>query len=159
MQSKGILSGILLMVCCVIGCNQSNLIKEPLDNSFVILLTNDNKEFITIYSDLNKITPKDFTKLNVGKKERLDFINIKRKVTAEEFVKLEKMGNIHMVINDQNLDLQKIVDGNTLKDNLLSFSNIPDNQKGLVIKYLHNKGYYVIFKEYRGDYVMIPIKR
>ena len=160
MKSKKILTILLILGSLTIfDCNHSKIVREPIDNSFVVLLKNDNREFVTIYSDLNKITQKDFTNHSIGKEERLDFINKQRKVTSEEFAKLSQMGNVYMVENNPSLDLQKIIEKNTLKNDVLSFLTIPDNQKGLVLKYLYYKGSYVIFKEYRGDYVMIPMNK
>ncbi len=159
MQTKRILSALIVISISYIGCISQKESKEPITNSFVFLQRYDGIEFCTIYYDLNEIIHRDFTIDSVGKKERLKLIHKERKVTTIEFEKLSKMGNVYIIQENLNFDLEEIEKKYLLDKNVIAFLKIPDGQKGILLKHLWQKGYYVIFKEYQGDYVIVPMEK
>ena len=154
MQCKKILFSIILITISYLGCKRA-INPVIITNGFVCLERYDNVEFYTIYSDLYKITPVDFMDKNVGKQERLDLINKQIKVSKLEFDKLKEMGNVFIVEKKQIPNIDTLLQKYIIKEDLLNFLAIPDEQKGFILKYLWSKGYCVIFKEYRGDYVIV----
>lgn len=65
------------------------------------------------------------------------------------------MGDLHIIESEDKIDLEKIANTYIYDTKMLAFNDIPDEQKGLIIKHLWSKGFYVIFKDYQGEYEIV----
>jgi hypothetical protein len=139
------------------GNNIENCLHSLSENAFVCLLREDNKEFVCFFGDLYKITERDFRDNSIGQKERIDILNRCRKVNFAEFKILETMGNIHIVTGGNEINLDVFSNSFIYGKKNIEFMKIPEDRKGLVVKHLWCKGYYIIFKEYRGEYSLVPL--
>lgn len=153
MQAKNSIAGMILAVLLLLtACYEKTRDYAPADDSYVPLRLEDGREFFTIFHSLNVITPSDVLDLSVGQAERTRLLRMKKKVTMADFDELKRRFEVFLVDYSKRDALYDFIAAHFGEIDSLGFVDIPDDLKGLTLKYLYQYGYHLVFSEFQGEY-------
>jgi hypothetical protein len=151
---------IIVLTLFVIGCSE----KEECDENkkfdisssdYIKLQSLEGKEFCLPYSELTKVTPFDYMRLEVGQAERKRILCGIVKLSNAEFNKIKEDSETPIFEVSYEISpvlLDSIMNTAMDSSGILKVQSLKGQIRGNIIANAISKGYSVHFDDYQGNY-------